>query len=24
VIKVSNLETLSCVAFIKPLGLFWS
>jgi hypothetical protein len=24
VIKVSNLETLSCVAFVKPLGLFWS
>jgi hypothetical protein len=22
VIKVSNLETLSCVAFVKPLGLF--
>jgi hypothetical protein len=22
VIKVNNLETLSCVAFVKPLGLF--
>jgi hypothetical protein len=22
VIKVSSLETLSCVAFVKPLGLF--
>jgi hypothetical protein len=22
VIKVSNLETLSCVAVVKPLGLF--
>jgi hypothetical protein len=22
VIKVSNLETLSCVVFVKPLGLF--
>jgi hypothetical protein len=22
VIKLSNLETMSCVAFIKPLGLF--
>jgi hypothetical protein len=24
VVKVSRLETLSCVAFIKPLGLFCS
>jgi hypothetical protein len=24
VIKVSSLETLSCVAFVKPLGLFCS